>query len=610
MASFWSELKRRKVVKVAVTYAIVVWVLVEVAATVFPILQLPEWTVTLVTMLLLLGFPVALFLSWAYDLTPEGIQKDKAVVRSDSVTPLTGRKLDFAIIGVLAIAVVYFIAARFFWVDDRATESEVDISIAVPQEIDKSIAVLPFVNMSADPEQEYFSDGMAEEILNGLAQVPGLRVVARTSAFSFKGQNIDVRHVGETLNANHVLEGSVRKAGDRLRITAQLISVDDGYHLWSETYDRQMDDIFAIQDEIARAVVSALEITMGLADETSLVRQGTTNTEAYNWFLRGNYYVERQNPEAFDKAIESYSKAIELDPEFAGGHGGLAYGLAYGAIFYPYSQVVERVRTAYRRALAIDENQTLALMAKAVDAVSTDYNFMTAEQAVRKALMVGVNNTLITGLYWWLILAPQRRFDEALELLAIAESADPLSPSVKEGMGVTLAWKRDHKASLPYLEAALELNPNDVFAAYALSIGYIELGRLEKAESTIKQFETLMGSDVWSLSAWAALHIARKDETRAQQVLERIVALYDAGDQSPALVPFIGGVYTHLGNIEEAIIWFERATETPGPVNAYPANWLYHNSALWNHPRFQLLLSKMNLDDASVATAKAAVASQ
>ncbi len=610
MASVWGELKRRSVVRVGIAYGIAAWLLIESTATIFPILKLPDWSVTLVTVLVLIGFPLALILAWAFELTPEGIKKEKDVDRSDSVTHLSGRKLDFAIIVVLAIAVVYFVAEKFIWPDELAPESQVDASIAVPQEIDQSIAVLPFVNMSADPEQEYFSDGIAEEILNGLAQVPGLRVVARTSAFSFKGQNIDIRRIGETLNANHVLEGSVRKAGDRLRITAQLISVDDGYHLWSETYDRQMDDIFAIQEEIARAVVSALEVTLGLTDETSLVRQGTTNTEAYNWFLRGNYYMERQNPEAFDKAIESYAKTIELDPELAGGHGGLAYGLAYGSVFYPYSQVAERVRTAYRRALAIDENQTLALMAKAVDAVSTDYDFMAAEQAIRQALRVGVNNTLITGLYWWLILAPQRRFDEALELLAIAESADPLSPSVKEGMGVTLAWKRDHQGSWPYLETALELNPNDFFAAYVLSIVYVKLGRLEKAESTIKQFETLMGSDVWSLSAWAALHIARKDETRAQQVLERMVALYDAGDQSPALVPFIGGVYTHLGNIEEAIIWFERATETPGPVNAYPANWLYHNSALWNHPRFQLLLSKMNLDDASVVTAKAAVASQ
>jgi TolB-like protein len=255
--------------------------------------------------------------------------------------------------------------------------------------IEKSIAVLPFANMSGDPEQEYFGDGIAEEILNGLAQVPGLRVVARTSAFSFKGQNTDIRHIGETLNANHVLEGSVRKAGDRLRITAQLISEKDGYHLWSETYDRKTDDIFTIQEEIARAVIDQLEITLGLTEDISLVRQGTTNTKAYNWFLRSSFSIERQTSEAFDKAVESYSKAIELDPEFAGGYGGLAYGLAYGSSIYTsYSQFLERVQEAYRRALPIDGNQVDALLAKTVDAALGNYNFVTAEKAVRRALAV------------------------------------------------------------------------------------------------------------------------------------------------------------------------------------------------------------------------------
>jgi len=610
MASVWGELKRRNVVRVAVAYGIAAWLLIEITATTFPILKLPIWSVTLVTVLVLIGYPLALILAWAFELTPEGIKKEKDVDRSESTTHITGRKLDFVIIGVLAIAVGYLVAEKFIWSDELAPQSQVDASIAVPQEIDKSIAVLPFVNMSGDPEQEYFSDGIAEEILNGLAKVPGLRVVARTSAFSFKGQNVDVRQLGETLNANHVLEGSVRKAGDRLRITAQLVSVEDGYHLWSETYDRQMDDIFAIQEEIARAVVSELEVTLGLTDETSLVRQGTTNTEAYNWFLRGNYYIGRQGPDAFDKAVESYAKAIELDPEFAGGHGGYAYGLAYGSLFRPYSQVAERVRTSYKRALDIDEHQIEALMAKAVDAVATDYNFMAAEQAIRKALTVTSNNTLIIDAYWFLILTPQRRFDEALELLANAERADPLSSLVKQGMGVTLLWKGDHRAALPYLEAAVDLNPNDFFATDSLIRVFVKLGRLEKAESTIRRLEAHMRSNAsWSLRARIALYIAREDETSARQALEQMIASYNEGNDDPALVPYIGNAYLQLGNIEEAIIWFERAAVSPGVGNGMLIVQIYNDSTIWNHPRFQLLLNKMNLDDASVATGKAAAAS-
>ena len=264
MASVWAELKRRNVVKVALAYAIVGWILIEISATVFPIVQLPEWAVILVTMLVLLGFPVALVLSWAYEMTPDGIKREHEVDRSESITHVTGRKLDFAIIALMAVGIAYLVFDNYVLVGEpevATAESETQLmpaSGSAGVETEKSIAVLAFVNMSGDPEQEYFSDGIAEEILNGLVQVPDLRVAARTSAFSFKGKDVDISQIGDTLNVNHVLEGSVRKAGDRLRITAQLISVHDGYHLWSETYDRQMDDVFAIQEDIARAVVGAL----------------------------------------------------------------------------------------------------------------------------------------------------------------------------------------------------------------------------------------------------------------------------------------------------------------------------------------------------------------
>jgi TolB-like protein/Tfp pilus assembly protein PilF len=610
MASVWGELKRRNVVRVAIAYAVVSWLVLQLTDVLNQLLGLPEWTGKLVLLLIVAGFPMAVFFAWAYEVTPEGLKKEKDVDRSQSITHTTGRKLDFVIIGVLAIAVTYFVVEKLIFAGDSASETRVEASISAPQETEKSIAVLPFVNMSADPEQEYFSDGIAEEILNGLVKVPDLRVVARTSAFSFKGQNIDIREVGETLNANHVLEGSVRKAGDRLRITAQLISVHDGYHLWSETYDRQFDDIFAIQEEIAQAVVSALEVTLGFTEDTSLVHQGTNNTEAYNWFLRGNYYIGRQTPEAFDKAIESYEKAIEMDAEFAGGYGGLAYGLAYNATFAPYLQVAERVRETYTRALAIDANQTHALLAKAVDAALTDHDFVTAEQAIRKALAVGVHKTLVIDAYWWIVLAGQRRFDEALEFLAVAEEDDPLSPLVKQGIGYNIAWRGDYEASVPYLEAGFELNPNDIFTASMLSIAHVDAGRLDEAEAAITQAESLSGPEAFPLWPRALLYIAQGDEPKARQVLERMIASHNAGNDEPLLLPIIGVIHVHLGDIEEAIVWFERATETPNPFNSIGIMEFHDNAAIWDHPRFQALIKGLNLDDASVAAAKAAIANQ
>jgi len=618
--SFFEELKRRNVFRVAIGYVVSSWLLAQAADLVLEHTAAPDWVMQTIMLLLALGFPVVVFFSWAYEVTPEGVKRESEIDRSQSITHVTGRKLDLAITAMLVVALVYFGYDKFVLGPARdvqlvkaTTEAVASEVVEQPEQvadIEKSIAVMAFVNMSTDPEQEYFSDGIAEEILNGLAQLPDLRVAARTSAFSFKGQNIDIRQVGKALNVNHVLEGSVRKAGDRLRITAQLISVDDGYHLWSETYDRQIDDIFAIQEEIARAVVGALEVTLGLTEE-ALVKQGTTNTEAYNWFLRGKFYIGQQSPEAFDKAIESYSRTIELDPEFAGGYGGLAYGLAYNSAFTLYAPVAESVRSAYRRALEIDENQTDALLAKAVDLVSSDYNYVEAEQAVLKALATGTNRTLITDAYWWIILQAQRRFDEALDVLATAEKSDPLSPLVKQGIGHNLSWKGDHLAALPYLKTAFEMNPNDFFAAWLLSLTHIKLGQLDEAEAALVQLETITRDSAWSMSTRAVFYLAQGDETNTHNILTQMIALHDAGSEDSAMVPMIGVIYGLLGEAEEAINWFETGSETPNLVNhSIPCIRFYNQPAVWNHPRFQGLLEKMNLDDASVATAKAAVASQ
>jgi TolB-like protein/tetratricopeptide (TPR) repeat protein len=610
MASVWGELKRRNVVRVAIAYAVVSWLVLQLTDVLNQLLGLPEWTGKLVLLLIVAGFPMAVFFAWAYEVTPEGLKKEKDIDRSKSITHSTGRKLDRVIIGILAIAVTYFLAEKFILPGEVVPETRTETSVAAPQEVEKSIAVLPFVNMSADPEQEYFSDGIAEEILNGLVKVPDLRVVARTSAFSFKGQNIDIREVGETLNANHVLEGSVRKAGDRLRITAQLISVHDGYHLWSETYDRKIDDIFAIQDEIARAVVAALEVTLGLGEEAPLVNLGTTNTDAYNWFLRGNFYIGQQTPEAFDKAIESYQKSIDADPEFAGGYGGLAYGLAYNAVFYPYLEVAERVRETYTRALEINENQTHALLAYAVDAALARYDFVAAERTIRKALESGVHQTLVIDAYWWIVLAGQRRFDDALKLLTIAERADPLASVVHQGIGFNYAWLGDFERALPSLNAALELNPNDLFAAFMLVQAYIELNRLDEAESAAAQVEGIIGEGSWSLNAHALLNYARGDEHGARQIVSRMIEMHENGNTEPTLAPLIGHAFMHFGEIEEAMDWFERATDTPNPFHNFATLFFASRTTLRNHPRFQALMEKINLDDASVAAAKAAVAGQ
>ncbi len=307
MASVWGELKRRNVVRVALAYAIVSWLILQLTDVLVPLLSLPDWVGRFVLLIVIIGFLLALILSWAYELTPEGLKKEKDVDRSESITHVTGRKLDFAIIGVLAIAVVYFVVEKFFWADDLATESQVNASIAV----------LPFVALSSGEDDGYFADGLTEEILNALTQLPELQVTARTSSFFFKGQNIPVPEIAARLNVAHIVEGSVRREGEQVRITAQLIHAD-GFHLWSESYDRTLDDVFAVQEDIAENIAEVLGVVLDDNARRVMRSVGIRDVEAFIAYQKGleAYVAAHERPDVisellaianthFDRALES-----------------------------------------------------------------------------------------------------------------------------------------------------------------------------------------------------------------------------------------------------------------------------------------------------------------
>ncbi|MDX2427092.1 MAG: hypothetical protein QNK22_00185, partial [Xanthomonadales bacterium] len=264
--SFFNELRRRNVFRVGIAYAIVAWLLLQVSDTLVPALHLPEWFNSGVVFVLIIGFPIAMIFAWAFEMTPEGIKKEKDVDRSQSMTTVTGQKLNNAIIGILVLALAYFVIDKFLLQPKISAERSVAVEQAseTDEPIEQSIAVLPFVDLSANNDNEYFSDGLTEELLNILANIKELRVAGRTSSFAFKGKDEDLRSIGEKLNVVSILEGSVRKDDkrNRVRITAQLVNVENGFHLWSETYDRDLNDIFAIQDEIAHEVARALRITL------------------------------------------------------------------------------------------------------------------------------------------------------------------------------------------------------------------------------------------------------------------------------------------------------------------------------------------------------------
>ena len=367
--SFIAELRRRNVLRVGAAYVAVAWLLIQVAQTLFPVFGLGATAVRIVVVVLAIGLLPALIFAWAFELTPEGLKRESEVDRSQSITPQTGKKLDRVIMGVLALALGYFAVDKFVLAPQReqaateAARAEGRTESLVKSYGEKSIAVLPFVDMSPNKDQEYFSDGISEELLNLLAKIPELRVISRSSAFSFKGKDLEIPEIAKRLNVAHILEGSVRKAGNKVRITAQLIEARSDTHLWSETYDRELDDIFAVQDEIAAAVVEQLKITLlGEAPKAKEV-----NPEAYALFLQGRQLRRQYTPEGFEQAIALFQQALAIDPNYAAAWEQLAavYCNQAASGLRPLEEGLRLAREAATKALAIDPDYAPAHAASA-----------------------------------------------------------------------------------------------------------------------------------------------------------------------------------------------------------------------------------------------------
>jgi len=444
--SLIAELKRRNVFRVGAAYAIMAWLLVEVASVVLPALHLPGWTLTFLIIVILAGFPLVLIFAWAFELTPDGIKREKDLDPAQSIARHGGRKLDFIMIGALVLALGYVLWER------QPPQRESEALNAAEAAAAKSIAVLPFVNMSDDPANEYFSDGISEELLNALAKVPELSVAARTSSFRFKGQDLGVGEIAEILNVAHVLEGSVRKAGNRVRITAQLIRADSGFHIWSATYDRTLDDIFAVQEEIARAIVDALKTKLGLRGGKLLAYAGTENVEAYNLYLRGRYLTLGEGAEAVAAGIKSLEAALRLDPGFARAWANLA--VAYGI----YNEFNPDMKDAF------------ALADQAADeALALD-----ASLALAHSVKAGLH---LNKLEW-------RLAGEAFEH---AVTLEPNEPTIRDWYSQYLFIVGDFETALRQSEEALRLDPGSRFPWFQLGFLHYSMGDVEAGLKVFKQ---------------------------------------------------------------------------------------------------------------------------
>jgi TolB-like protein len=441
MASVWGELKRRNVVRVAVAYAVVAWLLLQVADVVLDNIAAPGWVFQAILLLLIIGFPVALIFAWAFELTPEGLKKEKDVDRSQSITHITGRKFDFAIIGLMAVAILYLALDNYVLTDREPPDGLVDVSQPVPGFSNRAaIAVLPFINLSDDPDQEYFSDGLTEDLITGLQSFRSFPIIARTSTFKYKGTSSDVREIATALGAGYIIEGSVRKVADNVRINVQLNN-HEGLHVWAEIYDFKFEDSLHIQTELVSKILLAIEpeLIISEADRTRFVR--TEDMEAFDYYLRAATNTLAPwaftdlnggvvTPERLELAREYATRAVELDPNFAGGWRMLNHVDGQYVTSFSYLHSDEERQSALKRAIEYgDRSRQLSpfeptvcscLAAMLLINGDTDRALLLQEEALRQ----NPSNALVHAILAK-ILQVTGEHERALEEIMLAKRLSP-----------------------------------------------------------------------------------------------------------------------------------------------------------------------------------------
>lgn len=560
--SFIKELQRRNVFKVGTAYLVVAWLILQVLDVIGDILELPAWGGKLLLAMVAVGFPIALILAWAFELTPEGIKREHEVDREESITKLTGQKLNHLIIGLLLVAVIFLLVDDYVLdksppvADEQSRESPAVVADAEPPVKDvpvasneKSIAVLPFVNMSPDPDQEYFSDGISEELLNLLAKVPDLKVIARTSSFAFKGQNVGIKDIAQTLGVEHVLEGSVRKAGNKVRITVQLIRAEDGSHLWSDTWDRELVDIFAIQDEIAGSVVEQLKVTLlGAAPRAQEV-----DPEAYSLFLQARHAYNQFTPDNFKQSAALFEQVLQRDPDYAAAWAWLA--MARYQLVTVGNEYAGSARQAIDRSLELNPNSADA-HAIAGQILMGDRQLEAAARHIQKALELEPSNFMALG--WAVMLMRNlRRYDEAEGISQWVISRDPVNWGAHLHLSIAYFLSGQVDRALASFRNLLQLKPETFVAHTLVGLAMLQQGDLDEALAEVEA-EPFEGMRLFGVAI--AQH-ARGQTAESDAVLAGLIEKY--GDTMPT---HISAVLAVRGEADRAFTWLEKAARTNDPA--------------------------------------------
>jgi TolB-like protein/Flp pilus assembly protein TadD len=552
LPNFFSELKRRNVYKVAIAYAVIAWLLMQIASQIFPFFEIPNWAVRLVVLLLIIGFPIALIIAWAFEATPEGIKLTEAADASGQRSR-GGAWIYIVVIGA-ALSVGLFFLGRY-----TASRKQTE-STELPQ---KSIAVLPFENLSEEKGNAYFADGIQDEILARLSKISDLKVISRTSTQKYKSAPDNLREIAKQLGVANILEGSVQKAADQVRVNVQLINALNDAHLWSDIYDRKLTDIFAVESDIAKTIADTLEAKLTHTEQSAIAARPTEDNEAHELYLKGRYFFGKRTVEDLKRAIDYFNQALAKDPNYAPAYAGIAdsYVLLPEYSNESSTELYPKARAAAEKALAIDNDLAEAHVSLGL-LHGADFNLNPSKREFERALKLNPNYAAAHYFLGLTVLAPLGQLDQALAELKRAVELDPFSAIMNTNFGLCYILARRYPEAIAQLRKATELDPNfsqaHVFLGRALEVSGDSAGAIREYEKAY-EVEKAHGTGAKDVgSPWLAYAYALQGER--EKALQLLGQLEDLERRNGGVFAFgLAMVHLRLGQKEQAIDWLERS---------------------------------------------------
>ncbi len=590
MMSFWREMRRRHVFRIAGIYVAVGWILIEVLANVLPMFEAPDWFAKTVTLLIVLFFPIALIIAWAFEITPDGIKRaDQLEDQGEALPPALP---DYLIVLSLLIVIGLYILDLG---NIRGTTEQHQAAATG----ETSVAVLPFADFSEGGVNQYLGNGIAEAVLNGLTNTAGLNVASRTSSFASQHRQLDSIEIGMRLGVNQILEGSIRRQGPRLRVSAQLTDVDTGFLTWSNTYDREFNDIFAIEEDLARAIVTALRIPLAI-DGAPIIQTATESVEAYNLALQGRYLFSSPTQENFLRAMQLFSEAIAVDPDYWSAHGYLAFCLGYASIYTSYAEQVVDTSVSVELALRNDPDNTPALLIKGFMLRDPEGAF----PFYQRALESDSDKDLALYVYHNDYLAPQSRSEEARSLLEDAILRDPDSVLLLQPLAMLESRAGNFERALELIAKAGRMDGSDFLVSSVLGDVYYRMGDAKRLKEVSQDSIDAIGLQNGFMAQYLIqAHIMDNNEEQARELLDTAIALRDAGESYSATT--IGLGLAALGETSEGARWLVQAErERDFWLRWHLKSALQDFPQLAAEPAIDSLLQRMGLDDTSIQTRK------